>query len=137
MEFDLRHTTIEDYQELCEWWDFWRWKDGKPSLDLLDDLKYGLMVSMDGKNICSGFIYFTNAKQFGLLEYIVSSPFEKNREIRKEALSFLIESLKGIAKRNEVTTLISYLVNDSLINKYMEAGFIIGDQNATAMICKL
>jgi len=85
MEFDLRHTTIEDYQELCEWWDFWRWKDGKPSLDLLDDLKYGLMVSMDGKNICSGFIYFTNAKQFGLLEYIVSSPFEKNREIRKEA----------------------------------------------------
>jgi len=137
VNLSLRLTNKEDYKELSKWWDFWRWGDGKPSLDLLDDLKFGLIVSVDGKNICAGFIYFTNAKKFGLMEYIVSTNKVKDKKIRKEALLYLITCLKQLAKEQGVTTLISYLINDSLINNYLESGFIIGDKNATAMICKL
>ena len=136
-DFNLRLTKLEDYPELSDWWNFWRWGDGKPSVDLLDDLKYGLMVSNGTENICCGFIYFTNAKSYGLMEYIVSSPKIKDKKIRKEALLFLIECLKGFAKKNGVKTIVSYLVNDNLINKYIDCGFVKGDTNATSMICKL
>lgn len=137
MNLQLRFTQKQDYTELCQWWGFWGWEKSKPSLDLLDNLKYGLMVSENGVNICSGFIYVTNAKKFGLLEYIVSNPNVKNRDLRKSALIHLIECLKQLAAKYGIETLISYLLNDSLINKYLECGFVIGDKNATAMICKL
>ncbi len=95
------------------------------------------MVYKDGINICAGFIYFTNATKFGLMEYIVSNSKVRDKEIRKEALLYLIECLKQLAKQQGVTTLISYLISDSLIEKYLESGFVIGDKNATALICKL
>lgn len=137
MKFQVRLTKKEDYPELCEWWEYWRWGEGKPSLELLDDLKYGLMISNGTENICAGFIYFTNARQFGLMEYIVSTQKVREREIRKEALLYLIACLKQLAKEQGVTTLISYLISDSLIKNYLESGFVIGDKNATSLVCKL
>lgn len=132
----LRLTNKEDYNELCEWWSFWRWKN-PPSLTLLDNLRFGLMVSNGEENICAGFIYFTNAKEFALMEYIVSTPKVKDKGTRKKALLFLISALKELAKQKGVTTLISYLINENLINHYLQSGFVTGDKNAIAMIGKI
>lgn len=132
----VRLTTTEDYQELYEWWKSWNWNE-PPSLALLDNLRFGLIISNGTENICAGFIYFTNARQFALMEYIVSTKKVRDRQIRKEALIFLIECLKEFAKKNGVTTLISYLINESLINHYLQCGFVTGDKNATSMVCKI
>lgn len=134
---DLRLTTKEDYKELCGWWDQWRWKDSKPSLELLDNLKYGLMVSLDGKNICAGFLYFTNASAFGLLEFIVSSPEIKQKNIRKEAIIFLICSLQEMAKRQGVKCLFSSLRSEALKKHYLDCGFVEGSKNTTEMIWRI
>lgn len=137
MKLGIRFTNPEDYKELSDWWGVWRWGERKPSRDLLDNLRYGIMVTSGETNICAGFIYFTNAKAYGIMEYIVSNPNVKDREIRKKALFLLIESLKSFAKDNGMQVIVSYLVNDNLITKYIESGFIKGDTGATSMICKL
>jgi len=137
MNFDLRLTTLEDYPELSDWWDFWRWGNSKPSIDLLDNLKYGLMVSSGFENICAGFVYFTNASSYGLIEYIVSNPKIKDKKVRNQSQIYLISCLKEFGKKNGMKVVISYLINDNLINKYLETGFVVGDKNTTAMVCKL
>ena len=137
MNFNLRVTSAEDYPELCDWWDYWRWVDSKPSLDLLDHLKFGLMVSSETENICAGFVYFTNATSYGLIEFIVSNPNVKDKEVRKEALIYLIACLKEFGKKNGMKVIITYLVNNNLIDKFLETGFVVGDKNTTGMICKL
>ena len=102
MSFNVRLTTINDYPELITWWKWHRWSN-PPSIELLDNLKFGIMVSQGYENICAGFIYFTNARAFGLLEYVISNHKVKNKAVRKEALKLLVAPLIDIAKkkRNE------------------------------------
>lgn len=135
MNLKVRLTQKEDYTELCEWWKWHRFTT--PSLDLLDNLRFGLMVSIKNINICAGFIYFTNAKAYALMEYIVSSHKVKDKKIRQEAIQFLIYSLQEMAKQNGVQVLFSSLRNPHLIKHYEECGFIKGSKNTTEMICPL
>lgn len=132
---ELRLTKREDYEELSDWWKWFR--RPMPSIELLDNLRFGLMVSKDGMNICAGFVYFTNASQFGLIEYIVSSYHVKDRGLRNDALCFLIESLKELAKSKGVKVVLSSLKDPNLIKKYKMCGFIEGDVNATNMVCSI
>ncbi|WP_339877047.1 hypothetical protein [Olleya marilimosa] len=131
----IRPTTIKDYKELCDWWQWHRFP--KPPVELLDYLKYGLMVHSADQNICAGFLYFTNARQFGLLEYVVSTYKVKDKIVRKEALKVLILGLQKVAKNNGVEVLFSSLRNEPLIKTYQDCGFVIGSKNTTEMICKL
>jgi len=133
----LRMTEPGDYIELSDWWDWHRWKDSKPSIDLLDNLKFGLMVSCGDENICAGFIYFTNANAFGLLEFVVSTYKVKDKDMRKEAIIFLISSLQEMARRKGVKVLISSLRNQNLIRHYQDCGFVIGSERTTEMVCGL
>jgi hypothetical protein len=136
-DLELRFTQKEDYSELSDWWDWWRWKDSKPGLELLDDLKYGLMVSNEIQNICAGFLYFTNAKAFGLLEFVISNPKIKNKDLRRESQIFLLSSLIVFARKQGVKVLFSSIRNPNLIKTYQECGFVIGSKNSNEMICKL
>ncbi|MDO6737118.1 hypothetical protein [Wenyingzhuangia sp. 2_MG-2023] len=131
-----RLTTIEDYPELVEWWKFHRWSV-PPSTDLLDDLRHGIIISLDGENICAGFVYFTNARAFGLLEFIVSTNKVRDKDIRAEALHTLIEVLKQAAKNKGVKMLFSSLNNPKLVQHYLDCGFVIGSENTKEMTCKL
>lgn len=133
----LRFTKKEDYPELSNWWNWWRWKDSKPSLELLDNLKYGLIVSNETENICAGFMYFTNANAFALLEFVVSSPKIKDKSLRKESQIFLICSLLEFAKKQGVKVIFSSVRNPNLIKTYQECGFILGTENSNEMICRL
>jgi len=136
-DLELRYTQKEDYPELSDWWDWWRWKDSKPSLELLDDLKHGLMVSNEIENICAGFLYFTNARAFGLLEFVISNPGIKNKDLRRESQIFLLSSLIALARKQGVKVLFSSIRNPNLIKTYQECGFVLGSKNSNEMICKL
>lgn len=131
----IRLTRPTDYPQLCHWWQFWRFP--APTMDLLDDLRFGIMVHNGTENICCGFIYFTNAKAYAMMEYIVSSHEVRDKTLRREALEYLIISLKELARSKGVKALYSSLKNDSLIKHYHNCGFITGSTNTTEMICKL
>jgi len=136
-KLQLRFTTKKDYPSLSDWWDWWRWKEAKPSIELLDNLKFGMMVSNETQDICAGFIYFTNASAFCLMEYIISNPAIKDRELRRSALIFLICSLQEFAKKNKVKVIFSSVKNPNLIKTYQECGFMVGSNNSTEMVCGL
>ncbi|WP_440880655.1 hypothetical protein [Tenacibaculum sp. C7A-26P2] len=132
---EIRNTKITDYEELKSWWKWHRFPI--PSIDLLDNLKYGLIVSFGDENICAGFIYFTNAKAYGMMEFIVSTHKVKNKEIRKNAIEFLINTIKEIAKSKGVKYIYSSLRNENLLKHYEICGFISGSKNTTEVVCKL
>jgi hypothetical protein len=132
MDFKFRLTEEYDYEELVSWWNFHRFP--APPLALLDNMRYGIMVSLNGEHICCGFIYLTNAKAFGLIEYIVSTYKVRDKTIRKEALIFLINTLSEFASRNGVMCLYTSLKNPSLVKHYQACGYITGSTNTIEMI---
>lgn len=131
----VRNTKKSDYNELCQWWKWFRFP--APPIQLLDDLKYGIMVYKGGKNICAGFLYFTNAHQFGLLEYVVSSPQVTDRKLRKQSLELLINTITKSAKDNNMKVLFSSLRSQPLIETYKNCGWQTGSTNTTEMMIKL
>ncbi|SED10145.1 hypothetical protein SAMN04489761_4277 [Tenacibaculum sp. MAR_2009_124] len=135
LKLNIRSTKITDYEELKEWWNWHRFPP--PNIELLDGLKYGLMVSYGGDNICAGFIYFTNAKAYGMLEFIVSTYKIRDKVIRKKAIEFLINCLKEVAKNNGVQYIWSSVRNENLIKHYLDCEFSIGSKKTTELICKL
>ncbi len=129
----VRLTTNEDYKELCDWWSWHRFP--APSLELLDNLRFGIMVSYQGENICAGFVYFTNARAYGMLEFVVSTYKVRDKEIRTKAIRLLLFSLQELAKKQGVKMLFSSLRNANLIKHYKDCGFVQGSTNTTEMIC--
>lgn len=132
----IRLTQKKDYHELYDWWMWHRWSN-PPTLELLDDLKFGVMISLGEENICAGFLYFTNAKAFGLLEFIVSSYKVKDKMVRSDALKLLIYSLCDIAKKKDIKALFSSVRHESLIQHYKDCGFIITSKNSNELILHL
>lgn len=133
MQFKLRLTTLEDYPELYDWFKWHRWSN-PPTIELLDNLRFGLMVSYKGENIFAGFIYFTNANAFSLMEFIVSTYKFKDKAIRKEAIEFLILSLIELAEKKGAKVIFTYLKNTHLINHYNNCGFNVSTKNNIEMI---
>ena len=136
-EMDIRYIKTSDYEGLSSWWDAWRWGEGKPSLELLDNLNHGIIISENGINICSGFLYFTNAVGFGLIECIISNFYVIGGEKRKEVLILLICSLQEVAKKQGIEVLFSSLRSENLKKHYLDCGFQAGSKNTTEMVCRL
>ncbi|CAL2094723.1 hypothetical protein [Tenacibaculum sp. 190524A02b] len=135
MELKIRLTKETDYNELTDWWKWHRFP--APSIELIDNLRLGLIVSDGNENICAGFIFITNANAFGILEYVVSTYKIKNREKRKKAISFLILSLKEMAKKQGIKTIFTSVKNNNLKNHYLNTGFCIGSEGTTEMYCNI
>lgn len=133
--YNVKWLEHNDYNILCEWWKDWRWTP--PPRELLpDNAKCGIIVSKDDVDICAGFIYLTNSK-FAIIEYIVSNFKVKDKEIRKEALTFLINALDNIAKREGYIATFTSLKNPSLKNIYLECGYQVGSENTVELIKKI
>ena len=128
----VRNTTQDDYTELCQWWKWFRFP--APPIEIIDHLKYGVMVYKNDQNICAGFLYFSNAHQFGLLEYIVSSPKVTDKKVRKQALELLVNTITKTAKDNGMLMLFSSLRSQPLIETYKKLGYTEGDSYTKEMI---
>lgn len=135
MSFNIRITTTNDYPELVTWWKWHRWSN-PPSIDLLDNLKFGVMISQGPINICAGFLYFTNARAFGLLEYVISNHNVKNKTIRKEAIKLLIVSLTEIANNKGMKTIVTFIKHPNLIDTLTECGFTKSAEGYSSMVFK-
>lgn len=128
---ECRYTAIEDYPELCTWWKFWRFP--APTIDMLpNNLKDGVMIYFNNQNACSGFLYRTPSS-FCWFEFVISNPEIKDRKVRREALSLLINTITELAKELGFKTVYSSLNNQNLINTYLDCGFTKGS-NAVEMI---
>ena len=81
-----------DYEELCSWWDSW----GLPihSEEVLSE--NGIIVSKDGVNICSGFIYSTDS-YICFFEFATMNK-KTTKEQRSGALVKLLDSMVEKAK---------------------------------------
>jgi hypothetical protein len=129
---EVRFLIEEDYDKLSKWWKDWRWT--APPKDMLpQDGLGGLMVSSNGRDVCAGFVYFTNSKT-AWIEFIVSD-FNYRESNRKEAIEFLINSLIDITKDvNNCKYIYTSLKSQSLIERYKSCGFVEGSTHCTEMI---
>jgi hypothetical protein len=128
-----RILETADYETLVEWWKYWRFP--APSIAFLpDEGTCGIMLEdSNGKQYCAGFIYFTNSGACWM-EYIVSSPEIRDKELRKSMLGELIKQLSYFAKENGANWIFTSVKNNSLIDRYLEGGFLKGSTGTTEMI---
>lgn len=131
MNYKVRNINLNslDYETLVEWWTWFRFSP--PPKDFLPNS--GVMLSVDGVNVVAGFIYKTNSK-ISWIEFIVSNPNVKDKELRKKAIQQLINILVEYAKKMESKYIYTSLKNQSLINHFEVNGFVKGSVNCTEMI---
>jgi len=132
IDFKVRRISEGDYEViLSKWWKDWRWTP--PAKDSLpENGNGGVIISLDGIDICAGFLFLTNSKT-AWCEYIVSN-FEYKDSNRHEAIEFLIRVLTQMAKDRDYKYIYTSLKNKSLIEKYEACGYIVGSEGCTEMI---
>ena len=121
-ELTFRPLQDEDYETMCEWWRWRRWTPvGK---EMLPDNGTGGIMIQDGEvNICAGFLYTTNSS-LCKIEWIISNYKVKDKLVRQKAINLLIETLSNKAKDLGFKIAFTYLLNENLIDKYKNCGFI-------------
>lgn len=130
-QLKIRELKEEDYSTLCDWWKWHRFPI--PPMEILPDNGLGgLMVEVDGIDICAGFLYLTNSK-ICWIEYIVSNPSYRE-ENRKEVIKTLIERLSEIAKNLGFKVVYSSVVNENLLKTMEELGFNVSKSNSTVLV---
>lgn len=131
---DIRIARHTDYEILKEWWSFWRFPAPSPLLlpQYEEGLFNGLIVSEEGKDLASGFLYETNSG-IAWLEFIVTNPKTTSDE-RNKAILTLLEELSSSANELGFSVIFSSIKNENLINKYIENGFSIGTKGTTELI---
>ena len=126
---DVRYVSSTDYHNsLVKWWKFWRFP--APNLDMLPES--GIIVSKDGVDICAGYLYFTNSK-IAWLEYVVSNNEVRDRELRKEAICHLINTLSYIGKESGFKYIYASIKHQALIESYVDCGFMKGTESCTEL----
>lgn len=129
-----RILTSDDYSTLYQWWIENRFTP--PPVEMLpENGKGGLMVISGNTPVCAGFVYLTNSK-CAWIEWIVAD-FNYREEDRDEAILFLLESLKSLAKQLGFVYIYSNVKNKHLVSKYESCGFVKGDSNSQELIIKL
>jgi hypothetical protein len=131
---EIRVVKYSDYEQLKEWWDFWKFP--APPISVLpkydEELTTGLMVVKDGVNICAGFLYETNSA-LCWLEFIVANP-KVNKEERGIALDKLIQEFTIEAQTLGFGAIFASIKHPSLLNRYVKAGYEIGTINTNELI---
>ena len=132
IDFKVRRISEGDYEViLSKWWKSWRWTP--PAKDSLPENGLGgVIVSLDGVDICAGFLFLTNSKT-AWCEYIVSN-FEYKDKNRHDAIEFLIRVLTSMAEDRGYKYIYTSLKSKSLIEKYEACGYIVGSENCTEMM---
>jgi hypothetical protein len=130
---NIRPVKYSDYEQLKGWWEFWKFPS--PPIDALpkydEELTTGLMVSINDVNVCAGFLYETNST-ICWLEFIVANP-NVSKEDRGNCLDRLIEEFTIEAKKYGFNTIFSSIKNESLLNRYIKAGYKIGTKNTNEL----
>lgn len=131
----VRYLELSDYDTLVKWWTNNRFPPpGLDDLPMVNGELQGLMVFNDDVEICAGFIINTTVKNGLMMEFIVANFDVKDRELRKESLNLLINTICDTAKAMGKKYIFSSLKHPSLLNRYKDCGFIEGSKNTVEMI---
>ena len=132
---EVRNIKTKDYQMLHQWWVQNRFPPpGVDDLPMVNGEFQGLIVYEGNTDICAGFFIDTTVKNGAMVEYPVANFDVKDRELRKEALNFLFESLGDIGRRMGKKYLFISLKHPSLMNRLKDSGFIETSVGTTEMI---
>lgn len=134
--YNPRMLEESDYTTLLKWWK--KYNFAAPTRDFLpDNGTCGIMLEdQNGKELCAGFIYFTNSKACWM-EFIVANPDIRGREARNNALNQLIEYLSQFAKEEECIWIFTSVRHKGLAERLGECGFNVGSTNTQEMIKQL
>lgn len=136
MKFEVRKLNSTDYDSiLTKWWKNWRWTS--PPKDFLPENGLGGYIIYDGDiPVVAGFLYITNSN-VAWVDWVVSNLEYKNKKNRKIAIETLISSLEIKAKELNKNIMYALVKNQSLINTYVEMGYIQGDAYNTELIKRI
>jgi len=119
----------KDYDMLVEWWNSWRFTP--PANNCLPPT--GIIVSSDGIDVVSGFLYVSNSS-LCWIEFIVSNPNMKDRELRLDCIDKCINTLCDIAKEMGYGMAYASLNKESLQERYVLCGFLEGSRDCKEYI---
>lgn len=136
MELNIRPLLETDYDNiLVGWWEGWKWTP--PAKDILpENGKGGFIVYYGATPVCAGFAYATNSK-VGWVEWVVSNPKFKDKDVRKEAIIMLISSLTQTLRQSGYEYAYTIVKNESLMSHYESIGYVKGSTRFTELIKKL
>lgn len=122
MELKFLPLDENDYDVLCEYWKQWNFP-APPKKCLPNNAQGGIKIINDeGVIICAGFLYESNSA-VAWIEFIISNPNIKDRELRHRSLVELISFLTVEAEEKGFSAVVSSLNNQSLIEKFVEVGY--------------
>ena len=87
-----RFNKETDYEELCDWWNDWGLTE-HPKEALSEN---GIIISKDGVNVCSGFIYSTDS-YITWFEFVIINK-KTTKQQREGALIKLLDCMVEKAK---------------------------------------
>ena len=126
-KFDLS----KDYDILEKWW---RGHGSfPPEPEHLAPM--GIVVEVDQKPICAGFLYNTDSK-ICVFEFVVSDP-DASKEDRCNSLNLLIDRIQRLARELEYSLIYTSINIEAYIRKLKDAGFVEADKNQTHMFYKI
>lgn len=123
-KFDL----LKDYVTLQKWWN--EYGSFAPIPDHLPPT--GVIVEIEEKPVCAGFLYNTDAK-ICVMEFLICDP-QINKENRDLGLNRLIEVLRDLAISRGYTAIYSSTGIPKFIGRLKEQGFVEADKNQTHML---
>ena len=126
IQFKVNNTQESDLPILKNWWKEWGWPI-PPREMLPDNISSGLIVSYKGKPVVAAFIYATSASKTYLLEYTISDPNFKEKDLRKKAIHVLLESATEYIKQSGGLIIFSFTNHKNLANHFVDCGFAKGD----------
>ena len=131
MESQYREITLEDYKEICGWWQAQGW----PPIPLSDLPNTGVIVHVNGEPSAAGFLYKTDSS-FCVLEFIVGNP-KADKAYRRRGIDVLLEALLTKAKTAGYTRVFSSIQHPRLEQAYLAAGFTVTDTGMKSMVKSL
>lgn len=131
--FRIRNLKEEDYDTLCKWWSKNRFPSPTRAM-LPDNGLGGVMVQVDGVDVCACFLYLTNST-ICWIEYLVMDFDYKDRENREKIKEMAIGQLCIFAKEMGYEGVFTSLKKPQLIKNFEKIGF--SKDNSVEMALKL
>ncbi|AGO49732.1 hypothetical protein Phi13:2_gp122 [Cellulophaga phage phi13:2] len=124
-----------DYETLVTWWGQNRFPS--PNFDDLPTVNgelQGVMVYFEDVEICAGFIINTTVKNGAMIEYIVANFNVKDKQLRKDAIKLLTDTLCDLGRNMGKKYLFTSVKNKGLVDKLLYSGFSKGSTGTIEMI---
>lgn len=129
-------SAEKHYEEISRWWKHHGWP--VIGLDHLSDTGFLVTTEELGIPLCAGWLYFTGSA-FAIFEWAVINPTCRDREMRKEAMTMLLDFMHNMAKQGGAKTIFTSAQRQNLawISRLEKNGFTVTDSNMTNLVAKV